>query len=42
MLPNNVKQIDTLSSFKRAIRAWKGEECKCRPFVAQVGLLDMH
>ena len=42
-LPNDMKQSDTLSSFKRKIKTWKGEECNCRlcrPFVAQVGFLS--
>ena len=42
-LPNDLKQSDTLSSFKRKIKAWRGEECNCRicrPFVAQVGFLS--
>ena len=26
-LPNDMKQSDTLSSFKRRIKSWKGEEC---------------
>ena len=42
-LPNDMKQSDTLSSFKRKIKTWKGEEsnCRlCRPFVAQVGFLS--
>ena len=41
-LPNDMKQSDTLSTFKRRIKTWKGEECNCRlcrPFVAQVGFL---
>ena len=41
-LPNNLKQSDTLSSFKRRIKSWKGEECNCRlcrPLLAQVGFL---
>ena len=41
-LPNDMKQSDSLSSFKRRIKSWKGEECNCRlcrPFVAQVGFL---
>ena len=41
-LPNDMKQSDTLSSFKRRIKSWKGEECNCRlcrPFMAQVGFL---
>ena len=41
-LPNNMKQSDTLSSFKRRIKSWKGEECNCRlcrPLLAQVGCL---
>ena len=29
-LPNDMKQSDTLSSFKRKIKTWKGEECNCR------------
>ena len=42
VLPNDMKQSDTLSTFKRRIKSWKGEECNCRlcrPFVAQVGFL---
>ena len=42
-LPNDIKQSDTLSSFKRRIKTWKGDECNCRvcrPFVAQVGFLS--
>ncbi len=42
-LPNDLKQSDTLSSFKRKIKTWRGEECNCRicrPFVAQVGFLS--
>ena len=42
-LPNDMKQSDTLSSFKRKIKTWKGEECNCRLcrlFVAQVGFLS--
>ena len=41
-LPNDMKHSDTLSTFKRRIKIWKGEECNCRlcrPFVAQVGFL---
>ena len=41
-LPNNMKQSDTISSFKRRIKSWKGEECNCplcRPLLAQVGFL---
>ena len=39
-LPNDIKRSDTLSSFKRRIKTWNGEECNCRlciPFVAQFG-----
>ena len=42
-LPNDIKQSNTLSSFKSRIKLWKGEECNCRicrPFVAQVGFLS--
>ena len=42
-LPNDIKQSDTLSSLKRKIKIWKGEEwnCRlCRPFVAQVGFFS--
>ena len=42
-LPNDMKQSDTLATFKRRIKTWKGEECNCRlcrPFVAQVGFLS--
>ena len=41
-LPNDMKQSDSLSTFKRRIKTWKGEGCNCRlcrPFVAQVGFL---
>ena len=41
-LPNDMKQSDNLSSFKRRIKSWKEEECNCRlcrPIVAQVGFL---
>ena len=41
-LSNYMTQSDTLSSFKRKIKTWKGDErnCRlCRPFVAQVGSL---
>ena len=37
-----MKESDALSSFKRRIKSWKGEECNCRlcmPFVAPVGFL---
>ena len=40
---NDMKQSDTLSSYKRKIKTRKGEECDyrlCRPFVAQVGFLS--
>ena len=43
VLPNDVKQSDTLATYKRRIKTWKGEECNCRlcrPFVAQVGFLS--
>ena len=43
VLPNDIKQSNTLSSFKSRIKLWKGEECNrrlCRPFVAQVGFLS--
>ena len=42
-LPNDIKQSETLSSFKRRIKVWKGVECNwrlCRPFEAQVGFLN--
>ena len=42
-LPNDIKQSETLSSFKRRIKVWRGVECNCRlcrPFVAQVGFLN--
>ena len=42
-LPNDTKQSETLSSFKRRIKVWRGVECNCklcRPFVAQVGFLN--
>ena len=29
-LPNDMKQLHTLSSFKRKIKAWKEEECNCK------------
>ena len=41
--PNDIKQFDTFSSFKRRIKAWKGVECSsrlCGPFVAPVGFLS--
>ena len=42
---NNVKLLDTHSSAKRVIKAWRIEECDyriCWPFVAQIGALDKH
>ena len=42
-LPNDIKQSETLSRFKRRIKVWRGVECNCRlcrPFVAQVGFLN--
>ena len=42
-LPNDIQQSETLSSFKRRIKVWKGVECNCRlcrSFVAQVGFLN--
>ena len=42
-LLNDIKQSETLSSFKRRIKVWRGVGCNCRlcrPFEAQVGFLN--
>ena len=41
-LSNEIKQSLNITTFKKRIKKWKGEECNCRlckTFVAQVGFL---
>ena len=41
-LPNDIKESDSLSQFKRKIKLWKPEECPCRlckRFITNLGFL---
>ena len=42
LLPQEIKQSDTLPLFQKRIRCWKGSECNCRlckAYIPQVGFL---
>ena len=29
-LPNNLKELNSVAAFRRAIKGWNGEDCNCR------------
>ena len=39
-LSSEIKESSNFVQFKSQIKKWKGEECCCRCYVAQVGFLD--
>ena len=41
-LPNNLKNKESIESFKMAIKGWKSESCPCRPcktYLQNIGYL---
>ena len=43
LVPSNLKEINELDKFKKAIKQWKPEDCPCRMskvFVQNVGFLE--
>ena len=43
LVPSNLKEINELDKFKKAIKQWKPEDCPCRlckVFVQNVGFLE--
>jgi hypothetical protein len=43
LLPNDIKDIDNLDSFKCEIKKWKPDKCPCylcKDFIKGVGLVD--
>ena len=42
LVPNDMKNVSSLSEFKRLIKSWKPNECPCRlcrNYIAQVGFI---
>ena len=42
LIPNNIKSIENLPKFKKAIKNWKPDVCPsrlCRPYIPQVGFV---
>ena len=44
LLPNEIKDVETLEEFKSKIRIWKPEKCPCylcKDFLAGVGIIEI-
>ena len=42
LVPNDIKKLESLESFKKAVKSWKTDDCPChlcRVFLNQVGYI---